>query len=144
MKSWTRPIGVTLLSLMAFAACSCLLFLLGDFVFTILTRNELPSLSDGLALSSICVLLLVEAACFLVLAWISFTAALDLWKLRERGRLLARASMALALLLGLPLLLIREKSWILTGAGLCVFGVSFIIYLQVPAMQRSFAAPPVA
>jgi hypothetical protein len=142
MESPRRPVGVTLLSLLAFAVSPAWVFLLVGFLFTIFAKSELPPFSDQPAFLYACVLIPIALACFMAMAWISFTAALDLWKLRNRGRLLASVSMVLILLLGILYLLIQERWWTLAGVGLCVFSVSFLIYLQVPSIRRRFVAEP--
>jgi uncharacterized membrane protein (DUF2068 family) len=76
------------------------------------------------------VLLALFSASFLVLAWISFTAGLDLWRLRERGRLLASFSTILFLPLGFVYRLILGIWWTPLGVAICTFSLFFF---RIPA-----------
>ena len=97
-----RPIGVTVLSLIAFVVSPGFLVLLGLFLHHIFVESIPPSFSDDTgAFDWFCFWLTVAAACFLMLGWITFTAGIDLWRLKNRGRKLAYISMIPFLPLGI-------------------------------------------
>jgi hypothetical protein len=142
-QSRRRPIGVTILSLTAFAVSPMFVIVLGRAFSVIHTKSELPSVvEDLIPFVYLCALLLLSSACFLTLAWISFTAGLDLWRMNERGRYLASFSMILFLLVGIINLLMNDIWSTLSGVGLCIFGVVFFAYLQVPSIRQRFRRPP--
>ena len=86
--------GVTVRSLIAFAVSPVFLVLLGIFFYNIFTESIPPSFSDDTgAFYWFCFWPTVASACFLTRAWITFTAGLDLWRLKNRGRKLAYISM---------------------------------------------------
>jgi hypothetical protein len=117
---------VTALSLLAFAASPGLVFLMGIFSFEIYTKNEPPPLAENpLGFLWLCLFLLLFSASFPTLAWISYTAGLDLWRLKNRGRKLAYISMILFFLLGIVYLLIRETWWTVLGVGICTLSAFF-------------------
>jgi len=110
IDSRSRPIGVTVLSLIAFAVSPVFLVLLGLFLHHIFVESIPPSFSDDTgAFLWLSFWLPIASACFLTLSWISFKAGLDLWRLKNRGRKLAYISMILFFLLGIVYLLIREN-----------------------------------
>src|SRR6266436_4790430 len=90
-----RPMGVTYSSLLAFAVSPVFLVLPRDFFLQHFHRASMPpSFSDDTgAFNWFCFWLTVASACFLTLAWIAFSASLDLWRLKNRGRNLATISM---------------------------------------------------
>jgi len=136
-----RPIGVTVLSFMAFAASPTLVVLMGGFFFTILTEDVLPSVRpDPVEFVMFWTFLALTAAAFLAIAWISFRAGLDLWKMANRGRRLASVSMVLLLLLGIVYFLIGEFWSTVAGSSICAVSVFFSVYLQLPSIRRRFEA----
>ena len=105
IDSRSRPIGVTVLSLIAFAVSPVFVVLLGIFSYNIFIESITPSFTDDPgAFYWFCFWLTV--ACFLTLAWIAFTAGFDLWRLKNRGRKLAYISMIPFLPLGIGFLLL--------------------------------------
>jgi hypothetical protein len=143
IDSRSRPIGVTVLSLIAFAVSPGFIVLLGFFFYNIFKESIPPSLSDDTgAFYWFCFWLTVASACFLALAWIAFTAGLDLWRLKNRGRKLAYISIIPFLPLGIGFLLSSDIWRKMLGAGFCTFGAFFLVYLQRPTILQSFAPPP--
>ena len=143
IDSRSRPIGVTVLSLIAFAVSPVFLVLLGLFLHHIFVESIPPSFSDDTgAFLWLSFWLPIASACFLTLSWISFKAGLDLWRLKNRGRKLAYISMILFFLLGIVYLLIRETCWTVLGVGICTLSAFFFVYLQAPSIRRRFDSPP--
>jgi hypothetical protein len=143
MDSRTRPIGVTALSLIAFAVSPGFVVLLGLFFYEILIEGLHPLLpGDHAGFLWLCFWLTVVTACFLTLAWISFTAGLDLWRLKDRGRKLAYISTIPFVPLGIGFLLSSDIWYKMPGAVFCAYGGFFLIYLRRPSILRSFAPPP--
>jgi hypothetical protein len=133
---------VTVLSLVAFAASPGLVILMADFFFNIYSKFESPSFGqDPLGSLWLCLFVLLASGSFLTLAWISYTAGLDLWKLKKRGRKLAYISMTLYSLFGIVYLLFRETWSTKLGLGICALSVFFLIYLQLPSIRQKFDSP---
>jgi hypothetical protein len=119
------------------------LVLLAIFFYNIFTESLPPSFSDDTgAFYWCCFWLAVASACFLTLAWITFTAGLDLWRLKNRGRNLAYISMIPFLPLGIGFLLSYDIWRKMLGAAFCTFGGFFLAYLQRPTILQTFALPP--
>jgi hypothetical protein len=134
---------VKVLSLIAFAVSPVFVVLLGICFYKIFTESIQPSFTDDTgAFYWFCFWLTVASACFLALAWITFTAGLDLWRLKNRGRKLAYISMIPFLPLGIGFLLSSDIWRKMLGAGFCRFGGFFLVYLQRPTILRSFAPSP--
>jgi hypothetical protein len=142
MESRDRPIGVTILSLVAFAAALAISVFAGAVLF-ILAESQKPSAANdpGMLLYAWLFLLVLSAA-LLALAWTSFRAGLDLWNLRNRGRQLASVSMILFLLPGIGYLLLRDNWSTWAGIAICVLSVFFFTYLQLPLIRGRFETPP--
>lgn len=139
IDSRSRPIGVTVLSFVAFAVSPAFVVLLGFFYSWIFVKSIPPSFThDTAAFLWLCFWVPIASACFLILAWISFTVGLDLWRLKNRGRKLASASMILSLLPGIVYLLIPGISWKLLGATVCTLSVFFLAYLRLPSVEQRF------
>jgi hypothetical protein len=142
IDSRSRPIGVTVLSLIAFAASPGVVVLMAIFFFNIYTRNEPPSIAENpLGFLWLCLALLFAVVGFPTLAWISYTAGIDLCRLKNRGRKLASVSMILYFLLGIVYLLFRETWSTKLGLGICTLSVFFLIYLQLPSIRQRFDSP---
>ncbi len=142
MRTQDRPLGVTLLSLIAFAVSPVLVFVLGGFLVSVYKTNEWPSVTKATGeFVWVCSWLAFFSASFLGLAYISFVAGLDLWKLKNRGRNLASVSMILLLLPGIVFLLFRETLATWEGAAICAFSVVSLVYLQRPSIRRRFELP---
>jgi len=134
---------VTILSLLAFAGSPGLIVLMGKFFFNIYTINEPPSFAkDPLGTLWLCLFVLLAVVSFLTLAWISYIAGLDLWRLKNRGRKLAYISMILFFLVGILYLLIRETWWTVLGTGICTLSAIFFVYLQLPSIRQRFNSSP--
>ncbi len=143
IDSRSRPIGATVLSLIAFAASPGLVILMGLYFFEIYTIYEPPSFAeDPLGSLWLCLFLILALVSFLTLTWISYTAGLDLWRLKNRGRKLAYISMILFFLLGIVYLLIRETWWTMLGVGICALSGFFFIYLRIPSIRQRFDSSP--
>ena len=126
IHSRSRPIGVTILSLVAFAVSPLFVVLLGAFFFGLYEKNEAPSLADGPeAIVWLCFWLTIVTACFLTLSWISFTAGLDLWRLKDRGRKLAYVSTIPFVPLGIGFLLSSSVGYKMLGMAFCAYAGFF-------------------
>ena len=142
MGTQSRPLGVTILSLTAFAVAPALVALLGAFLVSIHKTNEWPSVTKATGkFVWVGSWLALFSAGFLALAYISFVAGLDLWRLKNRGRNLASVSMILLLLPGIVFLLLRETLATWEGAAICAFSVVSLVYLQLPSIRRRFELP---
>jgi hypothetical protein len=114
----------------------------GNFFLRDYTKNEpLSFAEDPLGSLWLCLFLILASASFLTLAWISHTTGLELWRLKNRGRMLASVSMILFLLPGIVYLLIPGIRWTILGVAVCTFSVFFFAYLQVPSIRRRFDSP---
>jgi uncharacterized membrane protein (DUF2068 family) len=117
--------------------------LLRGFLVSLYKTNEWPPVTKATGeFVWVCSWLALFSAGFLALAFISFVAGLDLWKLKNRGRNLASVSMILLLLPGIVFLLLREELATWEGAAICAFSVFSLVYLQLPSIRRSFVPPP--
>jgi hypothetical protein len=113
---------------MAFAVSPLFVVLLGIFFYNIFIESITPSFTDDPgAFCWFCFWLTVASACFLTLAWIIFTAGLDLWRLKNRGRKLAYISMIPFLPLGIGFLLASDIWRKMLGAGFCTLGGFFLV-----------------
>jgi hypothetical protein len=140
-----RPIGLTCLVVIA-ALCSLILAFYGVGAFfevSSLLKHD-PSKPEYYPLGYI--LLTLAGGCLLVAAWIAATSAVDLWKFRKRGRLLA---MTTALILGIfTLLPIFSRAvqglefWI--AISIFVLSASTIYYLRLPTIRSQFESQPSA
>lgn len=84
--------------------------------------------------------LAVFSGCFLELAYISFVAGIDLWRMKVRGRYLALFSMPLYLLVGCAYIIMGEIWSIWMAMPICGVGVFFFVYLLLPSIRRRFEA----
>ena len=135
--------GVTVLSLIAFAVSPVFLVLLAIFFYNIFTESIPPSFSDDTgAFYWLCFWPTVASACFLTRAWTAFTEGLDLWRLKNRGRKLAYISMVSFLPRGIGFLLPSDIWRKMRGAAFCTLGGFFLTYLQRPGILQNFAPPP--
>jgi hypothetical protein len=143
IDSRSRPIAVTVLSLLAFAASPVFIVLLGVFFFNLYTEGTTPSYSqDPGAFVWLCFWQTIVSACFLTLAWISYSAGLDLWRLKDRGRKLAYVSMIPYLPLGIGFLLSSDIWRKTLGLAFLTFGGFFLMYLRRPTTAQIFAPLP--
>ncbi len=143
MESRTRPIGVTVLSVLAFAASPQLFILLVFLIYRIFTQAIPPKFNeDPGAFLWLSVWVGILSTCFLALAWVSYRAGLDLWNLKRQGLLLAVFTMLVFLLTGIAFLLIPGLFWKLLGAAVSVLSLFFLLYLRVPAIERRFDPHP--
>lgn len=105
----SRPIGVAVLNLIAFAFSPVFVILLADFFYQIFVENIAPSpTEDTGAFLWLCFWLMVVTTCFLTLAWVSYRAGLELWRLKHQGLLVAVFTMMVYLVAGIILLLIPD------------------------------------
>jgi hypothetical protein len=133
---------VTVLSLIAFAFSPVFTILLGVLFFNLYIEGEAPSFSqDSGAFIWLCFWLMILAACFLTLAWVSFKAGLELWRLKRPGLLVAVFTMMIYLVAGIIFLLIPGIWWKLSGAAVCAVSVFFLVYLQLPSIEQRFNPP---
>ena len=136
-----RPMAVSVLSLMAFAASPVIVALMGIQFFIILTQDVLPSVKpDPVDFVTFWTFLALVGASFLVLAWISVRAGLDLWKMANRGRRLASISMLLLLLPGVVYIFLGDIWFTVLGSSICAVSIFFFVYLQLPSVRRRFQA----
>jgi hypothetical protein len=143
IDSKSRPIAVTILSLISFAASPVFIVLLGVFFFNLYTEGVMPSFNqDTGAFVWLCFWQTIVSACFLTLAWISYTAGHDLWRLKDRGRKLAYVSMIPYLPLGIGFLLSSDIRRKILGLAFLTFGVLFLTYLRRATTAQIFASPP--
>ena len=139
----SRPIGVTVLSLIAFTVSPVFLVLLGLFFYSIFVEALPPSIrEDPQGFVWLCFWLTVVTACSLTLAWITFTAGLDLWRLKDRGRKLAYISTIPFVPLGIGFLLSSNIGYKMLGAVFCVYAGFFLIYLRKHTTLQKFGLPP--
>jgi hypothetical protein len=142
MESGTRPVAITLLSLIAFASSPVLILVLAFFFFNIYARNEPPSFRQnpgGFVFLAVWELIL--SICFVLMAWLSYVAGRDLWNLKERGRHLALFSMPLFLLIGGITTAAEDAWWKMTGTAICLLSIFFFIYLMLPSVRGRFSTP---
>jgi hypothetical protein len=142
IDSRSRPIGVTILSFLAFSASPVFVVLLGLFFYSIFVEALPPSLrEDPQGFVWLCFWLTIVTACFLTLAWIAFTAGLDLWRLKDRGRKLAYISTIPFSPLGIGFLLSSDIGYKMLGAAFCAYAGFFLIYLRKHTILQMFAPP---
>lgn len=75
------------------------------------------------------------------LAWIAFTAGLDLWRMRSRGRKLTLVTMSLILIYGVILTwagVPYDWGFASVGIAMCVIGISSVGYLLFPSLRSQF------
>ena len=109
----------------AFAVSPLFVVLLGIFFCNIFIASIPLSFSDDPgAFYWFCFWLTVASACLLTLAWITLTAGLDLWRLKN----------------WIGFLFSSDSCRKMLGAAFCTFGGFFLVYLQRPTIQQSFAA----
>jgi hypothetical protein len=108
----------------------------------LIARDEMPSPSSH-DFPVVATLLSLFATAFFTLSLISFFAARDLWKLRERGRKLAFIAMLLWLSVCAILVLVAWRPLDLrllrVAAGLGMFAIFFLVYLQLHTTRSKFA-----
>ncbi|MGB8475495.1 MAG: hypothetical protein WCE61_15545 [Candidatus Acidiferrum sp.] len=139
MKSRERPIGITALSVTAFATSPAFVLFLCLALFSIYTKGEFPSVSaEPLLFVCLYLLLALFAGCFLALAWLSFVVGRDLWRLKDRGRQFASVSAVFLALPGIIYLSIPGIWWKLMGATICAFSLVAYAYLQSPSTKQRF------
>jgi hypothetical protein len=134
---------VTILSVVAFAFSPLFIIFLGVFPFYFYPEAESPTLSkDPGTFLWFCFWLFLVSVCFLALAWASFKAGLELWRLTRQGLVAAVFTMTVFLLAGIIFLLIPGMGWKLAGAAVCTFGGFFLIYLCLPSIENRFTPAP--
>lgn len=142
MKSDQKPFGVTILSLIAFVASPTLMVLFVFFPFNIYQKKETPSFRKNTGefiLLAVGALILLIA--FLLLSWLSYTAGLELWKLKEPGRQLASFTMPLFLLVGGLSTAGGDTLATVVGSPICLLSIFFFVDLQLPSIRRKWEAP---
>src|SRR6266581_8078887 len=131
-----RPIGLTCLVVIAVLWSVILAFYsVGAFFQLVSLLKHDPSKPDYYPLGY--VLFALAGGCLLVAAWIAATTAVDLWKFKRRGRLLA---MTAALILGIfTLLLIFSHAFqgleFLVAVLILMFSVVTVVYLRLPTIR---------
>jgi len=131
-----RPIGLICLVVIAVLWSVILAFYsVGAFFQIVSLLKHDPSKPEYYSLGY--VLLALAGGCLVVATWIAATTAVDLWKFKKRGRLLA---MTAALILGIfTLLLIFSRAlqglelWI--AISIFVLSASAIYYLRLPTIR---------
>src|SRR5467141_996115 len=138
-----RPVGLICLVVTA-ALWSLILALYGVGAFyevSSLLKHD-PSKPEYYPLGY--VLLVLAAGCLLVAAWIAATTAVDLWKFKKRGRLLAMtAAMILGVFTLLPIFsraLQGLEFWI--AISIFSLSASTIYYLRLPTIRSQFRSQP--
>lgn len=131
----TRPIGVTVLSCIAFAFSPLFVVFLAALSLHIFELSAPRSLDENLWL---CFWELVLVACFSTLAWVSYKAGCELRTLRRQGLLFAVFTMWIFLLIGIVLLLIPGLLWKISGFAITGFSTFFLYYLRLPAIEKVF------
>jgi hypothetical protein len=138
-----RPLGVIFLSLSAFVSAGVLIFM-----FTVVAVPIFQSLWEGRGIGngelpyerfSIPLGLLCE----LILSWLAVISAIDLWKLRSRGRGLALTAMSSLLPVSSLMGVATYTSRILGTVRHVCFGISLfcvlsIVYLSLPRIRTIF------
>jgi len=140
-----RPVGLICLVVTA-ALWSLILALYGVGAFyevSSLLKHD-PSKPEYYPLGY--VLLVLAGGCLLVAAWIAATTAVDLWKFKKRGRLLAMtAAMILGVFTLLPIFsraLQGLEFWI--AISIFSLSASTIYYLRLPTIRSQFQSQPSA
>ncbi len=140
-----RPIGLICLVVIAVLWSVILAFYsVGAFFQLVSSLKHDPSKPDYYPLGY--VLFALAGACLLVAAWIAATTAVDLWKFKKRGRLLAMtAAMILGVFTLLPIFsrtLQGLEFWI--AISIFVLSASTIYYLRLPTIRSQFESQPSA
>ena len=136
-----RPIGVVILSGLAFAASPAMVPFLVDSRLAVLSRMSSIHLSrPGLFHLSVCSFNSMVSV-LLGVRLESFMAGLDFSKRKNRGRQLATAAMILFLLPGIAFLLVRETWGRVSGVALRAFALFYLVYLQLPSIRWRSVSP---
>ena len=142
-----RPLGVMLLSLVAYLTSASLFYftLKGLFAFVTQVGLQLIQFQEepGRYIAALFAIM-VFFSCLLVLAGIVFVAGHDLWLLRARGRRLTVVTMILVLALGSTLLFAMltdqsEAKEKMIASAMCVVSSISLLYLFLPRVKRVFA-----
>ena len=144
MYQFRRPIGISILSLVAYSVSAGLVLIcLRSLILSFPLVKEQPLYPSELGRHYWGLLTLgVLHACLLILAVISFVAGGDLWRLRVWGRKLAVTSIALLFPIGL-LYVMNGPAYdgtqrVITTVFLFAFGIIALRYLSLPSVTRSF------
>jgi heme/copper-type cytochrome/quinol oxidase subunit 3 len=138
-----RPIGVILLSCLAFltSAISGVVAFLVFYQILLFFRHSPQSRTEDVQPLAY-VLVPLAWICVITLAGIAFTAGIDLWRMKNRGRKLAITSMILLLPLGILFALASneyEHDIKITAVGVCIVCSASILYLFFPRVRIMFA-----
>jgi hypothetical protein len=146
LEARQRPIGVTVLSIAAFASSAGLVWLTVKIFQAIHAEVTLPLWTvEPARLIAVMFCLGMFYASLLALSALSFVAGRDLWNLRPRGRSLTLTTMILLLVLSV-FFLIRalaawEAGWEAEKAlvlGICCLSVVSSVYLFLPDVRARF------
>lgn len=131
-----RPIGVTILSGLAFLASAFIAFEAAYSAYeSILFASQAAKAPFARIAPLGYVLIFLAWLCLVTLGWIAFFAGLDLWRMRSRGRKLTLVAMLLILSLGI--FSFAAGSFI--GIGLCVIAICSIGYLSLRSVRNQFS-----
>jgi hypothetical protein len=139
-----KPFGILALSFSALLS-SGLLILLAIRTSSLaihFVRFRTDRLEDRVEPLAYAVVPLACAALF-ALAYISLVAAIDLWRLRVRGRKLAATAMFFVFLLGCDFIwssitMSETDGNALRGATICFLAICAALYLCLPAVKSKF------
>ena len=135
VESPTRPIGVTVLSYIAFAFSPLFVVLFVVLSLHIYELSAPRSLNENLWL---CFWELVLLVCFSALVWVSYKAGLELSTLRHEGLSFTIFTMWIFLFIGVALLLVPGLFWKISGVAISGLSTFFLYYLRLPSIEKSF------
>ena len=131
-----RPIGVTILSGLAFLASAFIAFEAAYSAYvSIHFASQIAKEPFARLAPSGYALTFLAWVCLVTLGWIAFRAGLDLWRMRKRGRKLTLVGTVLTLSLGA--FSFAAGSFI--GIPLCVIAVCSAVYLFLPNVRNQFS-----
>jgi hypothetical protein len=137
-----RPIGVVVLSCVAFLSSACV------FAVAVLNISQVirflrhaPQSVAEYVMPPAYFVVPIAWICLNTLAWLAFRAGIDLWHMRSRGRKLTIISMILLVPLGI--LFVTSPSAPayedrLIGLGICLICAASLSYLFLPRVRMLF------
>ena len=136
-----RPVGLTILSCMAFLSSVLIASICVRLALDIARfLHEPAEQRAGEVADGAYVAIPVALAGCLTLGAIAFAAGADLWRQRSRGKKLTLTSMALFVLMGALLFFAGPSGdgirW--AGLGFLVVGVASTAYLSLPKVRAAF------
>lgn len=137
-----RPFGVVVLICVAFLSSACVFAVAILNIYQVISfLGHAPRSVAEYVMPPAYFVVPVAWICLIALAWIAFSAGIDLWHLRSRGRKLTIISMILLLPLGLLLVVsstASDREDCLIGLGICFVCLACIFYLFLPSVRILF------